>query len=176
MSTLEEPEGEEPERAPEQPSGAGPDDAPVTPPPLPVAAPESDEGGSTWSEVVGAPAAPKKAEGAEDAPEPEESAGSTLEEGEKDALDAEEISVNPAQVRRAPRFGRFVLVGVLLGLLVAFVQTRLATPEAIADAGGPWASNPWGFFWLMSAIFVPIAVLLLCGIALLVDRRSRRGK
>ncbi|WP_156253146.1 hypothetical protein [Pseudactinotalea terrae] len=174
MSTLEEPKGEEPKKAPEEQTGPGPGTAP-TPPPMPSAPPEGEAGGSTWSEVIGAPSTPGPAES--EGQEPAEGAGSTLAEGESsDPLDADEISVDPTRVRRAPRFGRFVLVGVLLGLLIAVVQTRLASPEAIADAGGPWASNTWGFFWLMSAIFVPIAVLLMCGIALLIERRSRRGK
>lgn len=170
MSTLEEPKGEEPEKVS--------DGTPVRPPPPPAdpAGPPGEAGGSTWSEVVGAPSRPE-AEPTEAAETPAEEPGSTLEEGERsDPLDADEISVDPTRVRRAPRFGRFVLVGVLLGLLVAFVQTRLASPEAIADAGGPWASNTWGFFWLMSAIFVPLAVLLMCGIALLLERRSRRAR
>ncbi|GAB2611383.1 hypothetical protein GCM10027067_23570 [Pseudactinotalea suaedae] len=93
-----------------------------------------------------------------------------------DPREANEIAVDPTRVRRAPRFGRFVTIGVLLGMLAAFVQTRLAHPDTIALAGGPWASNTWGFFWLMCAIFVPIGALLMCGLALLLDRRSRRQK
>lgn len=149
VSTLEEPGGREPDEAPE--GGAQP------------AAPAAE------NEAASAPATEEAAV--------ESEAGSTLERGEEeDPLEADEISVDPSRIRRAPRFGRFVLVGILLGLLVALVQTKLATPESIAEAGGPWASNAWGFFWLMSAIFVPIAALLMCGLALFIDRRSRRGK
>lgn len=105
-----------------------------------------------------------------------EESGSTLERADDDPLEADEITVDPRRVRKAPRFGRFAVIGGLLGLLVALFQTRVATPESIAEASGPWASNAWGFFWLMAAIFVPIGVLVMCGVALLADRRSRRVK
>ena len=51
-----------------------------------------------------------------------------------------------------------------------------ASQEVIDAAGGPWASNTWGFFGLMAAIFVPVGILVMCGLALLLDRRSRRGR
>lgn len=105
-----------------------------------------------------------------------EESGSTLERADDDPLEADEITVDPTRVRKAPRFGRFAVIGGLVGLLVALFQTRVATPESIAEASGPWASNAWGFFWLMAAIFVPIGVLVMCGVALLADRRSRRVK
>lgn len=148
MSTLEHPEGDEPGETPDEASAEVPAEVPADPP----ATPESDES---------------------EAEEP----GSTLERGaDDDPLEAAEIVVDRGQVRKAPRFGRFATIGGLIGLLVALLQAWVATPEVIAEAGGPWASNGWGFFWLMTAIFVPIGVLVMCGVALLADRRSRRVK
>jgi len=123
--------------------------------------------------VAGAEVGPEEAEVLEGAADARES---SEQDESDDPLEASEIAVDRTKVRRAPRFGRFITIGVLLGALVALVQTRLAHPDTIAVAGGPWASNTWGFFWLMCAIFVPIGALLMCGLALLLDRRSRRGR
>lgn len=136
--------------------------------------PEGDEPGEspeeTPEETPAEPAADPQI-GEDDEP------GSTLERDDsEDPLEAKEIAVDRTKVRKAPRFGRFAVVGGLLGLLVAVIQSQLAQPAVIAEAGGPWASNEWGFFWLMAAIFVPIGVLVMCGVALLADRRSRRVK
>lgn len=127
--------------------------------------PESDEPGEVAEPDEPDPKA---------APEPEEP-GSTLEH-ESDPREASEIAVDRSKIRKAPRYGRFATIGVLLGLLAALAQSLAASPEAIAQAGGPWASNAWGFFWLMSAVFVPIGVLAMCALALLLDRRSGRTR
>lgn len=165
---MEQPKGDEP--------GEGPDEVPADP------AAEATPAGVEGEPATASPAQPAtEPEGeAETEVEPETVSGpegSSLERSEtEDPLDADQIAIDRTKVRKAPRFGRFVTIGVLLGLLVALVQTLIAEPDTIDAAGGPWASNGWGFFWLMSAIFVPIGVLLMCGIALLVDRRARRTK
>lgn len=150
MSTVEHPEGDEPaERADMVPAETA---EPAVAAEIAADAPDEPEAASTD---------PGSAPDPDEAPDPRE---------------ASEISIDRTTVRRAPRFGRFGTMGALLGVLVAAVQTRLAHPDTIAAAGGPWASNTWGFFWLMCLIFVPIGVLAMCGLALLLDRRSRRVK
>jgi hypothetical protein len=151
MSTLEQPEGDQPDKAATVPAG-------------PADGPEAGTGDAA------------RAEGAVAANAADEPEGRSGQDEAADPREASEIAVDRTRVRRAPRFGRFITMGVLLGLLVALVQTRLADPDTIGAAGGPWASNTWGFFWLMSAIFVPLGALVMCGIALLADRRSRRRR
>lgn len=165
MSTPPRPEGDPAsslERAPEtgdEGADVEADDATVASPDdgTPDGATESDEAGT------GEPGADGDGE------------GSSLERPEHDdPREADEIAVDRQQVRRAPRFGRFAAAGIVLGLLVAAAQTAFANPDDVAFVTGPWVSGAWGFWLLMSAIFVPIGALLGCGLALLADRRSRR--
>ncbi len=89
-----------------------------------------------------------------------------------DALDAPEIRVDRTRVRRAPRYGRFALVGGVLGIVVAFLLTPLARFE---NLDVPWHFDPWGLALVMAAILAPVGILLGCVVALVADRRSRRG-
>lgn len=83
--------------------------------------------------------------------------------------DSEEIGVDPARVRRAPRFGRFGFLGGLLGLIVAVALT----PFARFNVAGA-TLDVWGLGLLLAMIAVPIGVLLGAVVALWLDRRSRR--
>ncbi len=101
--------------------------------------------------------------------------GSSLERPEGDGadpLDRSEIEVDRARVRRAPRYGRFATVGGLLGVVAAFLLVPFAQFD---DLGVPWHLDPWGLALVMSVILVPLGILMGCVLALVADRRSRRG-
>ncbi len=66
--------------------------------------------------------------------------------------------------RRAPRYGRFVLTGLLLGGVASF---------AIAIATRGWSAlTTSNTFWLLLMILGVLGMLLGAAVALLVDRRS----
>lgn len=98
--------------------------------------------------------------------------GSTLERAEpEDPLDSPEITVDPAKVRHAPRFGRFATVGGLAGVALGFLLTPLAQYENLNVS---WHFDPWGLGLVLAATLAPVGVLVGCAIALVSDRRSRR--
>jgi hypothetical protein len=66
--------------------------------------------------------------------------------------------------RRAPRYGRFVLTGLLLGGVASFVT-------AIATSGWSGLSTS-NTFWLLLMTLGVLGMLLGAVVALLVDRRS----
>lgn len=80
--------------------------------------------------------------------------------------------IDPAQVRRAPRLGSFLAVGLLIAVLAAlgfsFVRDAFL-PAAQVQAR---ALDSWGTFWVLLAFFAPIAALCSYGIAVALDRRS----
>lgn len=163
MSTLEEPEGDPGWRPPEDG-----DDAPAE-------AAESDDPTAAGDEPDASAEAPSDDADPDPDPKPEPDAepdepGSTLERSEQDdPLDRDEIAIDPAHVRRAPRYGRFAILGALLGVVAAFVSAPFATygePGMVMDT--------WGMALLLAAILAPVGILLGCAIALLADRRSRR--
>ncbi len=70
------------------------------------------------------------------------------------------------QIRRAPKYGRFLLVGGLLGLIVTFVLTSLYPADPNVGFGALFA-----YFCLYG---VPTGVALGAVVALLLDRASAR--
>lgn len=81
-------------------------------------------------------------------------------------------------VHRAPRIGRFLLTGVIGGLVVAAILTAVA--GASAEPGGPLSAGPSGYlrvFGVLAALCVGVGLLVsgLTAIALdrVVGRRSR---
>lgn len=91
--------------------------------------------------------------------------------------DAEELArvAEPATVRRAPRYRAFVLSGVVVGVLVAFVLvlTLGGGRDDAPDSGLPdLGTAPVLIFTALT--FAVVGALLGGLIALLLDRRSRR--
>jgi len=154
-----------------------PDDAPAGPPStpgdaVPVSARTVDEPDTQPGDGNPEPPGDKPP----NPPAGEQQASSDIDEGGSlatseapDPLEAEQISVDPRQVRHAPRYGRFATVGGLTGLALAF----LLTPFASFDEPG-MVMGPWGFGLLMAGILIPVGILVACVIALVADRRSRR--
>lgn len=159
MSTLEHPEGEEPQQPDPDPGGAEAD------------APSAAEPEAPRVDVSPDEEAPVAVEQAPDEPDPD--AGSTLERSgeDDDPLDRDEIVVDAKQVRRAPRYGRFATVGGLLGVVAGFVSA----PFASYDEPG-MVMDVWGLALLLAAILAPVGILLGLLLALLADRRSRRER
>jgi hypothetical protein len=78
-------------------------------------------------------------------------------------------------VHSSPRYGRFLGIGVGLGLLVATVLTVVA---AFTDEpGGPVSTGAGGIlrvFALYAAVAVAVGLLLMGLLAMILDRRSLR--
>ncbi|MFD1506336.1 hypothetical protein FE374_16950 [Georgenia yuyongxinii] len=82
-------------------------------------------------------------------------------------VDASEYRVDPATVRHAPRFGRFILLGVVLGALLSLALALLTPPSDLARSD---------LFWLL---FIGLGVtggLAGLGVAIVLDRRSWRRR
>jgi hypothetical protein len=93
-------------------------------------------------------------------------------DAQQPAPDAEELAriATPATVRHAPRYRAFVLTGVVLGAVLAFVVVNLVGTDAAeaSDLG----SGP--VFVFVALTFGVVGALLGALVALLLDRRSRR--
>ncbi|GAA1865650.1 hypothetical protein [Myceligenerans crystallogenes] len=76
--------------------------------------------------------------------------------------------VDRADVRRAPRYSRFLLVGVVAGLVIGLVVSLifLQTPEAEA------MMKPGVYVTVMTAFIVTFTTLVAGLLAVLADRRS----
>ncbi|MFH5821791.1 hypothetical protein [Georgenia sp. AZ-5] len=102
-------------------------------------------------------------------PTPAADAGTTAAEGPAVELadDAPRYRVadlvDPATVRRAPRFGRFILTGVVLGALVSFAVTLFPGSSALARSD---------LFWLVFVTLGTVGGLAGAGLAVRADRRS----
>lgn len=168
MSTLE-----HPEQDPDDPAVGTP--APADP--APTGGLEHSTPGTLARDVDGdgdveVPGAPPPGDPGEEATGSEGEEGSTLERpSADDPLDAAEIAVDPERVRHAPRFGRFALVGGLLGLVAGFMLAPFARYE---NLNVPWHFDPWGLALVLAAMLIPVGILLGCVVALVSDRRSRR--
>ncbi len=83
-------------------------------------------------------------------------------------VDDEVVSV---VVRRSPRYGRFLILGIVGGLLVAGVLT--AIEAATGDPGGPLSTGASGFlrvFGALAAVCVGIGLLVTGLLAIVLDR------
>lgn len=80
--------------------------------------------------------------------------------------------IDPRQVRRAPRLGAFLAVGLLLAFLLAvglsFVRDAMLPAEQVQAR----SLDSWGTFWVLFAFLAPIGALCAYAIAVAVDRRS----
>lgn len=86
--------------------------------------------------------------------------------------DAEELAriSTPATVRHAPRYRAFVLSGVVLGVILAFVLVSLVG----TDPGGAESLGSGPVFVFVALILGLVGALLGALVALVLDRRSRR--
>ncbi|WP_454777771.1 hypothetical protein [Georgenia muralis] len=75
--------------------------------------------------------------------------------------------VDPATVRQAPRIGRFILLGAVLGTALAAVLA-LATPASELDRSD--------LFWFLLLGLAPVGALTGAVVALVLDRRSFRAR
>ncbi|QOR70216.1 hypothetical protein IM660_16630 [Ruania alkalisoli] len=74
-------------------------------------------------------------------------------------------AVDRSQVRRAPRYRNFAVLGGLLGVLIAAIATPFADETEFLGHGG--------LFLVVALTLAPVGILLACLLALLLDRRSR---
>ncbi|MFE1646385.1 hypothetical protein [Microbacterium sp. P01] len=87
-------------------------------------------------------------------------------------LDEELLDVS---VRRAPRIGRFLGMGIVLGLLASTVLTVASGMNEAA--GGIVSSGPSGVllvFGVLSAVCIGIGLVIFGGMALVLDRMMAR--
>ncbi|RPF27259.1 hypothetical protein [Georgenia muralis] len=75
--------------------------------------------------------------------------------------------VDPTTVRQAPRIGRFILLGAVLGIALAAVLA-LATPASELDRSD--------LFWFLLLGLAPVGALTGAVVALVLDRRSLRAQ
>jgi hypothetical protein len=74
-------------------------------------------------------------------------------------------TARPARIRRAPRFGRFLAAGVLLGVVAAGVLTAVFAPPAGAGRGTVFL-----YLALTLVLFTAVTAVALAALA---DRRKR---
>lgn len=78
-------------------------------------------------------------------------------------------------VHSSPRYGRFLMIGVVFGLIAAAVLTFLSGQNA--DPGGPLAAGPSGVlrvFGVYAAACVGAGLLVMGVLAIVLDRLSLR--
>lgn len=118
------------------------------------------------SEQQARPAGPS-----DDAGEKDELAGVAHEDG---PIEVVAQVADPTRVRRAPRFGAFVFVGIALAFLLAgllsFVRDSFLPPEEVAAR----ALDSWGIFWLLLLGLGAFFALASFAVAVWLDRRSVR--
>lgn len=76
-----------------------------------------------------------------------------------------------AAVRRSPRHGRIIALGILTGFAVAIIHTAVAV--GTADAGNPVTSGMSGLlrtFGVLAAVWVGFGLLLATTIVIVLDR------
>lgn len=85
----------------------------------------------------------------------------------------EHLLVDPARVRRAPKFGAFFTVGVVVGLVAGlWLGTRLVD---VAEGSFPML-KPGVFVVVVVAATTTVTTLLAGLAAVVADRRSLRGR
>ena len=77
-------------------------------------------------------------------------------------------------VRRSPRYGRFLLIGAILGVLVALILTSVFGPSAEAEAAAPKTFSFGQVFGFMALVCIAAGALLSGLLALLLDRTLGR--
>ncbi|SFJ74415.1 histidine kinase [Cellulomonas sp. KH9] len=85
----------------------------------------------------------------------------------------------PATVRRAPRYGAFLVAGALVGMVVGLVVAALTSDGSSGTADGgvlPFLGGENGVRWLLVISLGIVGTLVGGVLALLADRRSTRGR
>ncbi|MHB1064675.1 MAG: hypothetical protein ACYC1Z_09360 [Georgenia sp.] len=82
-----------------------------------------------------------------------------------EAAPTPEYLVDPTRLRRAPRYGRIVTLGMLAGVLGAAVLTLFSPASALSQGN---------LFALLLITSVPVGALAGAVVALVLDRRSLR--
>lgn len=85
-------------------------------------------------------------------------------------------SSGEAIVRRAPKYQSFLLIGVVVGLIVAMALTLIfqRSPEELDASKGELYYSPMQVFGFLLLICVPVGVALFGILAWLIDLRARR--
>jgi hypothetical protein len=82
--------------------------------------------------------------------------------------------IETARVRRAPRYGAFLVVGAALGILVAMILTFAfdgsQEPSAVTRA----AYSQGQVFGFIALFAIPLGIALAGVVALMIDRSMRR--
>ncbi len=138
-----------------------------TPPQDPSADPAHDPQPETIGQPVASGAAGEP-QGDASTPAREASEPARPEESGHEVTPAEvRALVDPATVHRTPRYGRFALAGIVVGLVLCAVLTMT---RAIPT---PYISLP-GVFLLIAVFAVPFFALLGLTVAVVVDRGGKR--
>jgi hypothetical protein len=83
-----------------------------------------------------------------------------------------EVTSDTVTVRRAPRYGRFILLGVIVGAIVALILTFAFSGQPDPEAARPFdRGQVFGFLLLLCGT---IGAALGAVVALLLDRSSAR--
>jgi len=89
-------------------------------------------------------------------------------DGDDHIVDDEVVSV---VVRRSPRYGRLLMIGIFGGLIVAGILT--AIEAATGDPGGPLSTGASGFlrvYGALAAVCVGVGLLVMGVLAIVLDR------
>ncbi|MPV51298.1 hypothetical protein GCG21_15035 [Pseudactinotalea sp. HY160] len=105
--------------------------------------------------------------GAAEQPDGPTDSGSSLEREDDDL-----IYVRRSQVRRTPKYGRFIGVGVLLGALVTLVLAQIGD---VPDGGGTGYSRT-DLTLVLALVFVPLGAIVGGVVAMVLDRRNNRRR
>ena len=79
---------------------------------------------------------------------------------------AADLAAETVRVRRSPKIGRFLLVGGVLGLVVALIATLAFPPDGTYTTGQVFAYS--------AAVCVPVGLALFGALAVVLDARSSR--
>lgn len=77
-------------------------------------------------------------------------------------------------VRRSPRYGRFLLIGAIVGVVVALILTTVFGPSADAEATAAKTFSFGQVFGFMALVCIAVGGLLSGLLALLLDRTLGR--
>ena len=105
---------------------------------------------------------------------PDETAAATPDEAE-----LARVAV-PATVRRAPRYGAFMVAGALLGMVVGLVVALLSGGDGRVTSGDggvlPFLGGQNGVRWVLAVAIGVVGAFVGGALAVLADRRSTRRR
>jgi len=105
---------------------------------------------------------------------PDETAAATPDEAE-----LARVAV-PATVRRAPRYGAFMVAGALVGMVVGLVVALLSGGDGRVTSGDggvlPFLGGQNGVRWVLAVAIGVVGAFVGGALAVLADRRSTRRR